>query len=68
MWLDGPRGRVPALGVPSASASPDGRHDPAAYNLYHIGKSGSGWSCEAITRGFRAGGSDVVELSRRVLT
>ena len=36
-WLDGPNGtRVPAVGVPSASAAPGTSKDAAAYNLYRI--------------------------------
>ena len=34
-WLRGPDGaRVPAVGVPSASARPGGDKERAAYNLY----------------------------------
>src|SRR5690242_14461529 len=35
-WLDGPNGRVPVVGVPSASAAEDPHGDAAAYNLYAI--------------------------------
>ena len=36
-WLEGPNGtRVPAVGVPSASARPGSDKDGAAYNLYRI--------------------------------
>ena len=34
MWLDGPKGRIPAVGVPSASAILRRHDEPAAYNLY----------------------------------
>ena len=34
MWLDGPKGRIPAVGVPSASAIISDHDEPAAYNLY----------------------------------
>jgi 3',5'-cyclic AMP phosphodiesterase CpdA len=70
VWLDGPSGRIPAIGVPSASAAPGaGRrsHQLAAYNLYRIDRSSGRWSCEAISRGFNAGGGRVVELERRTL-
>jgi 3',5'-cyclic AMP phosphodiesterase CpdA len=50
-WLDGPHGRVPAMGVPSASAAADPHGHPAAYNLYAIERDGNGWRCEAVTRG-----------------
>jgi 3',5'-cyclic AMP phosphodiesterase CpdA len=66
-WLDGPHTRIPALGVPSASASAAAGHDPAAYNLYRIGGKPGAWQCEAVSRGLRQGENEVVELSRRVL-
>jgi 3',5'-cyclic AMP phosphodiesterase CpdA len=72
VWLEGPAGaRIPALGVPSASAAPSrGRHtrrQHAAYNLYRIEGTAGAWSCEAISRGYRAGTERVVELERRKL-
>ena len=66
VWLDGPSGKIPAAGVPSASAA-GGEGDLAAYNLYAIGKSGNGWQCEAVTRGFRHGGDAIEEIARREL-
>jgi 3',5'-cyclic AMP phosphodiesterase CpdA len=53
-WLEGPRGLIPAVGVPSASASLETDNDPAAYNLYQIESRAAGWSCEVVRRGFRA--------------
>jgi hypothetical protein len=66
-WLEGPTGQIPALGVPSASAAmADGeRTDSAAYNLYRIGGTARTYSCEVVTRGFRADAGRVVELKRR---
>jgi 3',5'-cyclic AMP phosphodiesterase CpdA len=55
-WLDGPNGRVPAMGVPSASAAADPHGHPAAYNLYAIERANDGWRCEAVTRGVCDGG------------
>jgi 3',5'-cyclic AMP phosphodiesterase CpdA len=52
-WLDGPRAPIPAVGVPSASASADGDHDPAGYNLYYIDRHNDGWTCEVVRRGFK---------------
>lgn len=68
-WLAGPRGPIPALGVPSASAAMvDGHHvEPAAYNLYRIDGSAGAWRCEALSRGFRAGTDRIVELNRQEL-
>lgn len=66
-WLDGPRGRIPAVGVPSASAILEGDDDPAAYNLFSIGGGPGTWQCEMISRGLRAGHDGVVELTRHRL-
>src|SRR5262245_239050 len=65
VWLDGPSGRIPAIGVPSASEAPPGEHDPAGYNLYRIDSERGAWRCEVITRGMTNGG--VVEIDRTVL-
>jgi 3',5'-cyclic AMP phosphodiesterase CpdA len=67
-WLPGARGPIAVIGVPSASARPNGHNAPAAYNLYRIDESSSGWRCEVVSRGFRRNGSAVVELGRKVLT
>jgi len=66
-WIDGRRGRIPVVGVPSASASAAGSHTPAAYNLYAIGGTPGAWHCEMISRGFQRGGSKLVELKREML-
>ncbi len=66
-WLDGPAGRVPAVGVPSASGALDGDKDPAGYNLYRIDGAPGAWRCEAISRGLRRGHDGVVDLARRTL-
>ena len=71
VWLDGPGTRIPALGVPSASAAPTRRkghrRQHAAYNLYRIDGCPGAWSCEAISRGYHAGTERIVELERRKL-
>jgi 3',5'-cyclic AMP phosphodiesterase CpdA len=51
MWFDGPRGRIPAIGVPSASSIAHGRYPAAAYNLFSIAREGDGWRCEHGIRG-----------------
>lgn len=66
-WLDGPKGRVAAVGVPSASASSDGHHEPAAYNCYRIDGSPHRWRCETVSRGLTRGGQAIGELRRQVL-
>jgi 3',5'-cyclic AMP phosphodiesterase CpdA len=65
VWLDGPNGRIPAIGVPSASEAPPGEHDPAGYNLYRVEGSSGAWRCEVIMRGMA--GDSVVELERKTL-
>ena len=67
MWLDGPKGRIPAVGVPSASAIISTHDEPAAYNLYRIAGAPGAWQCEAVTRGLRAGHHGVTELQRQRL-
>jgi 3',5'-cyclic AMP phosphodiesterase CpdA len=65
IYLDGPRHRIPVVGVPSASEAPPGEHDPAGYNLYRVEGASSGWRCEAIARGLSHDG--VVEISRTIV-
>jgi len=51
IWIDGPNGAIPAIGVPSASALAHGRYPAAAYNLFSIERDGGAWRCEQIIRG-----------------
>jgi 3',5'-cyclic AMP phosphodiesterase CpdA len=51
MWFDGPHGRIPAIGVPSASAIAHGHYPAAAYNLFSIAREGDAWRCEQTVRG-----------------
>ena len=51
MWIDGPNGAIPAIGVPAASAMARGRHPAAAYNLFSIAREGNAWRCEQTIRG-----------------
>jgi 3',5'-cyclic AMP phosphodiesterase CpdA len=66
MWFDGPKGKIPAVGVPSASAVAHGRYPAAAYNLFSIERDGAAWRCEQTIRGFKDG-SGVEELQRLTL-
>ena len=75
IWLDGPLGgKIPAVGVPSASAlahdRTDGRarghDDDAAWNLFRIDGGSGAWHCEMISRQRAADGS-ITEVERRVL-
>ncbi|HET6839697.1 MAG TPA: metallophosphoesterase [Bradyrhizobium sp.] len=51
LWVDGPKGAIPAIGVPSASAIAHGRYPGAAYNLFSIARDGAAWRCEQTVRG-----------------
>jgi len=66
-WLEGPDGtRVPAVGVPSASAVPHDDKDAAAYNLYRIDGRRGAWQCELISRGLAPSGK-VIQQKRIML-
>jgi hypothetical protein len=68
MWLEGPKGRrIPAVGVPSASAIVSTHDDPAAYNIYRIGGEPGAWQCEMTVRGFAFGREGITELKREKL-
>ena len=62
-WIDGPGGRVPVIGVPSASAAFGTDHDAAGYNLYRIDGRPGAWSCEVSCRSLDAAGA-VIECER----
>src|ERR1700722_16373254 len=51
IWIDGPQGPIPAIGVPSASALAHGRYPAAAYNLFSIERDADRWRCEQTVRG-----------------
>jgi 3',5'-cyclic AMP phosphodiesterase CpdA len=67
MWFDGPNGRIPAVGVPSASALAHGRIPAAAYNLFSIERDRDKWRCEQTVRGF-VDGIQIQELQRAQLS
>jgi 3',5'-cyclic AMP phosphodiesterase CpdA len=52
MWFEGSHGRVPAIGVPSASGVPHRHYPAAAYNLFSIAREGNAWRCEQRVRSF----------------
>jgi 3',5'-cyclic AMP phosphodiesterase CpdA len=51
IWIEGPNGTIPAIGVPSASALAHGRYPAAAYNLFAIARDGAAWRVEQTVRG-----------------
>jgi 3',5'-cyclic AMP phosphodiesterase CpdA len=63
MWFDGTDGKIPAIGVPSASALAHRHYPAAAYNLFSIEREGEQWRCVQTVRGFK-NGADVQELAR----
>jgi len=67
VWLEGVRGRIPTVGVPSASEAPPGKHDPAGYNLYNVDGSAGAWQCELVARGLTPDGDKIVEKNRMLL-
>jgi hypothetical protein len=65
VWLDGPgHKKIPALGVPSASASaPHGAEGSAGYSIFRIEAEGNGWRCE--TFGYQRGADGAIRESAR---
>jgi 3',5'-cyclic AMP phosphodiesterase CpdA len=62
IWIDGPQGKIPVVGVPSASALAHGRYPAAAYNLFSVEREGAAWRCEQTVRGLIDG--RITELRR----
>ncbi len=52
VYVDGKHGRVPVVGVPSASNPPGNVRAAAAYNLYRIGGSPGAFTCHMSSVGF----------------
>jgi 3',5'-cyclic AMP phosphodiesterase CpdA len=58
LWLDGPGKKIPAIGVPSASArAPHGDEDGAGYHLFNIDGGSGNWRCDMIARQRNADGT-----------
>ena len=55
MWFEGPGGKIPSVGVPSASALARRHYPAAAYNLFSIARDGDIWRCEQTVRGLKDG-------------
>ncbi len=51
IWIEGPKGSIPVIGVPSASALAHGHYPAAAYNLFSIERDGAAWRVEHTVRG-----------------
>ncbi|HKU06422.1 MAG TPA: metallophosphoesterase [Bradyrhizobium sp.] len=50
MWLEGPRGEIPAIGVPSASAVAHRHYPAAAFNMFSIDRKDGAWRVEQTVR------------------
>jgi 3',5'-cyclic AMP phosphodiesterase CpdA len=66
-WIEGRDGPVPVVGVPSASAKPNGSKRGAGWNLFEITGRPGRWQIDQIERGFEKAGSGMVELRRQTL-
>jgi 3',5'-cyclic AMP phosphodiesterase CpdA len=67
VWLDGPQAKIPAVGVPSASArAAHGDENAAGYNLFRIDGDRGHWHCDMIGRERDADGN-MRDAERRTL-
>ncbi|MCL2715167.1 MAG: metallophosphoesterase [Alphaproteobacteria bacterium] len=66
-WIETGHGRIPVVGVPSASAIAHGRIPAAAYNLFAIDRAASGWRCDHSVHGF-CDGPQIRTLAEQRLT
>lgn len=66
-WIETPQGRVPVVGVPSASAGPEDARGAGRYNLYRISGEPGRWTCEMEARGYAAGETQVASRGREII-
>ena len=50
--LEGREGKIPVVGVPSASMNGEGHHEPAAWNLYEVTRIQGKWATRVSIRGW----------------
>lgn len=62
--IQGPSGRVPVIGVPSASSTPRPGRRGAGWNHFTVAGGPGAWSLTHIERGFTAGTPKAVEIAR----
>lgn len=55
-WIDGPHGRIPVLGAPSASWEPGPGREGAAWRLLRLGPAPGGWRMTLAERAATPGG------------
>ncbi len=58
-WLKGPTHFVPVVGVASASAVPGTPSHRAAYHVFSISKTNTGWQIDISARGLQAGSREI---------
>ena len=63
-YLEGPQGRVPVVGVASASAVPGSERHRAAWHLYEIAREDKRWRIEGVIRGMTRDAQGVIEIGR----
>ena len=71
-YIDGPDGKIPVVGVPSASHAPpplgtDGHKQGARYNLFDISGKAGHWSCRMQEFGYENGADTVTQIADRML-
>jgi len=66
IWLDGPNGPIPAVGVPSASAASNDPKESGGYHKFEIERASNAWRCTLIARG-RVRNGQIAELERKPL-
>jgi 3',5'-cyclic AMP phosphodiesterase CpdA len=71
-YIDGPHGKIPVVGVPSASHAPppvgsDSHKQGARYNLFDIAGQAGSWTCRMQEFGYENGSSSVTQIADRML-
>ena len=71
-WIDGPDGKVPVVGVPSASHAPPSpeatkARPGARYNLFSISGTPGQWQCHMLEFGYDRGATEITLLGEREL-
>jgi 3',5'-cyclic AMP phosphodiesterase CpdA len=51
-FIDGPAGKIPVIGVASASSNGAGHHEAAAWNLYEVNRNQGNWVTDVSVRGW----------------
>ena len=64
----GPKGTIPVVCTPSASAAPERARWPASYNLFRINQTQKGWGIGLTVRGFVSAGHPPQQLRAQDLS